>query len=631
MCGIAGIISFDGTAPEADDLERMMCAMRLRGPDARGLHVSRNVGFAHTRLSIIDLECGAQPMSNEDGTVWVTFNGEIFNFRRMRGELEKRGHRFRTRSDTEIIVHLYEEYGEDVCRHLDGFFAFALYDSGKNLLIAGRDRLGVKPFYYFKDSAHFAFASSIGALMRLPWIPAGFDEQALWDYLSLQYVPVGTVYSRIHELTPGHVLSFRTEGSRRNFSDAAYWCLDFTRKTDLSYPDACAELKRRMERSVADRLVADVPLGVFLSGGLDSTVIAGLAAEQSGAPLQCFSIGFEDPSYDERNFAAENAAHLRKFAKHGLEHHVKVVNPCDFESLELLAGEFGEPYADASMIPTYLLSRFARERVTVALSGDGADELFGGYERYLAMRYLSRFDSIPETLRRPLFRALSGMIPPLGNERQKCARTKRFLTGASRSGAERYLGILSRVDEERKRRVCGDLFTHVCPTGEVFLREFYEKTSAQDPAERASEMDIASYLRGDILPKVDVCSMSASLEVRSPFLDYKIAEFSAALPYSFKETNGMRKRILADAFAKYLPVGLASRRKRGFGVPLAAWFRGEWRELLKERLLDGRGVRLGIFWRAELERLLAEHVQKKADHSYFLFSALILELFLKRS
>ena len=629
MCGIAGYVNFDFSEPEPELLQKMMDAMALRGPDGHDIYVNYNTGLAHTRLSIIDLETGGQPLCNEDGTLWIVFNGEIFNYRALRKVLEERGHQFRTQSDTEVILHLYEECGSAFLQHLDGFFAFALYDTKLSIMLLARDRMGIKPLYYYRDAAHFAFASSINALKQLPFVKQHIDEQALWDYLSLQYVPTGTIYTHISQLAPGYALSFHSEGPRRHFQKRQYWKPDFTRKTAQPYEDACKGLREAMTASVRDRLISDVPLGVFLSGGLDSAIIAGLAAEQIEGPLKCFTIGFEEQSYDERESAAATAAHVRQFARCGFEHHVKTVNPCDFESLEFLVKQFGEPFADASMLPTYLLSRFARGEVKVALSGDGADELFGGYERYLAMRYLGKFDFLPEAVRRPLFCMAAAMIPNIGNERQKWARSRRFLHGAAASGAERYLGILSRVDEKLKHRVCGKFFRHVKPTLETFNREFYKNSFSANPSERVSEVDIISYLREDILKKVDVASMSASLEVRSPFLDFKIAELSALYPYEYKEKDGVRKRILTDAFAKYLPKGLAQRPKRGFGVPLASWFRNEWRELLRERLLDGVCVKERIFNQPELEHILKAHSCGRADYSYFLFSALVLELFLK--
>ena len=630
MCGIAGYVNFDFSEPEPELLQKMMDAMALRGPDGHDIYVNYNTGLAHTRLSIIDLETGGQPLCNEDGTLWIVFNGEIFNYRALRKVLEERGHQFRTQSDTEVILHLYEECGSAFLQHLDGFFAFALYDTKLGIMLLARDRMGIKPLYYYRDAAHFAFASSINALKQLPFVKQHIDEQALWDYLSLQYVPTGTIYTHISQLAPGYALSFHSEGPRRHFQKRQYWKPDFTRKTTQPYEDACKGLREAMTASVRDRLITEVPLGVFLTGRLDSAIVAGLAAEQIEGPLKCFTIGFEEQSYDERESAAATAAHVRQFARCGFEHHVKTVNPCDFESLEFLVKQFGEPFADASMLPTYLLSRFARGEVKVALSGDGADELFGGYERYLAMRYLGKFDFLPEAVRRPLFRMAAAMIPNIGNERQKWARSRRFLHGAAASGAERYLGILSRVDEKLKHRVCGKFFRHVKPTLETFNREFYKNSFSANPSERVSEVDIISYLREDILKKVDVASMSASLEVRSPFLDFKIAELSALYPYEYKEKDGVRKRILTDAFAKYLPQGLAQRPKRGFGVPLASWFRNEWRELLRERLLDGVCVKERIFNQPELEHILKAHSCGRADYSYFLFSALVLELFLKK-
>ena len=632
MCGIAGICRLDGQPLNEDaraHVRAMTDVITYRGPDGSGIWQEGPVSLGHRRLSIIDLSGGSQPMQDVDGELCIVFNGEIFNYRALRKVLEERGHQFRTQSDTEVILHLYEECGSAFLQHLDGFFAFALYDTKLGIMLLARDRMGIKPLYYYRDAAHFAFASSINALKQLPFVKQHIDEQALWDYLSLQYVPTGTIYTHISQLAPGYALSFHSEGPRRHFQKRQYWKPDFTRKTAQPYEDACKGLREAMTASVRDRLISDVPLGVFLSGGLDSAIIAGLAAEQIEGPLKCFTIGFEEQSYDERESAAATATHVRQFARCGFEHHVKTVNPCDFESLEFLVKQFGEPFADASMLPTYLLSRFARGEVKVALSGDGADELFGGYERYLAMRYLGKFDFLPEAVRRPLFRMAAAMIPNIGNERQKWARSRRFLHGAAASGAERYLGILSRVDEKLKHRVCGKFFRHVKPTLETFNREFYKNSFSANPSERVSEVDIISYLREDILKKVDVASMSASLEVRSPFLNFKIAELSALYPYEYKEKDGVRKRILTDAFAKYLPKGLAQRPKRGFGVPLASWFRNEWRELLRERLLDGVCVKERIFNQPELEHILKAHSCGRADYSYFLFSALVLELFLK--
>jgi len=619
MCGIAGFVQFDHTPADEKVLRPMLAKLVRRGPDGEGMHLDGSVALGHRRLSIIDLEGGAQPLSNENGSIWVTFNGEIFNFRQLREELSAQGHTFKTRSDTEVIVHLYEQYGSDFIRRLDGFFAFALYDSRQRKMILARDRLGVKPLFWFRTENELVFASTIPALRAHPGFPHELNPQAVWDFLSLQYVPRGTVYSGVEKLSPG----FMAELSNGKLTISRYWKADYSKALDISYPDACAELGRLVRSAVADRLISDVPLGVFLSGGMDSTIIAGLAAEAVDGPLKCYSIGFNEKDYDERAYAEENAARVRTFARHGFEHHIRVVEPCDAGLLEMLVSEFGEPYADASMIPTCLLSRFAREQVTVALSGDGADEVFCGYERYLAMRWLGCFDFLPPAVRRVFFGLICDSIPLRGNERGRAARVKRFLKGASLSGAERYLGIVSHTDETLKHRFAGAFFDGVAPTlGNFSPDGLFGSCSS------CSEFDLQTYLPGDILSKVDIASMAVSLEVRSPFLDYKTVEFAASLPYKFKEKGGHRKRILADTFAKYLPPGLATRKKRGFGVPLAAWFRREWKDLLYARLLEGEGIRRGLFDPVGMEALLGEH-QCGLDRSYALFSALVLEMFLK--
>ena len=619
MCGIAGCLSLNEVSPREADVQNMLVPMICRGPDGSGVRTIGPAVLGHRRLSIIDLAGGAQPLDNEDGSVWVTFNGEIFNYRKLRHDLSGRGHRFKTDSDTEVLVHLYEEYGQAMTSHLEGFFAFALYDAAKRKLLLVRDRAGIKPLFYFQTAQSLVFASTVAALKEHPEFPAGYDPQALWDFLSLQYIPQGTAYLSVKELPPGSRLEL--ELPERTPEITRYWHPEYVPKLEISYEDACRELDKRVRQAVSDRLIADVPLGIFLSGGVDSTIVAGLAAEMVDSPLRCYSIAFREKVYDEREYAAENAQWVRQFAKHGLEHKIREVDPCDIAIPDRLIREYGQPFADASLIPTSLLSAFAREEVTAALGGDGADEMFRGYERYIAMRYLARFDWIPESIRAPLFRLFCALLPA-GGERTKSARTKRFFKGAACSGAARYLGIVSHTDESLKRRFCGGFFGGVKPTLDQFdPGRYFERASD------CSEFDFHTYLPHDILTKADTASMSASLELRSPFLDRRVIEFAAALPDSYKEQGGFRKRILCDTFAKYLPPGLNRRKKRGFGVPLADWFRNEWQELPGERLLHGKGVELGIFTSSGLERLIREH-QAGADHSYALYSALVLEMFL---
>ncbi len=618
MCGIAGFINLNETPPQEEILRAMLQPMVCRGPDGEGVKLFGPAALGHRRLSIIDLAGGSQPMSNEDGSVWITFNGEIFNYRELRRELTACGHVFKTGSDTETLVHLYEEYGNAMTDHLDGFFAFALYDIRKRKLLLVRDRAGIKPLFYFQTADVLVFASTVSALKQHPEFPAEYDPQALWDFLSLQYIPQGTAYRKVKRLEPGSMLEFTLPGTVKT---ARYWCPDHTQKLDISYEDACRELDKRVRKAVSDRLIADVPLGVFLSGGVDSAIVAGLAAEAVETPLRCYSIAFREKAYDERENAAENANWVRQFARHGLEHKIREVDPCDIAIPEQRMREYGQPFADASLIPTSLLSAFAREEVTVALGGDGADEIFRGYERYLAMRYLTRFDWIPEGVRAPLFQLLCQLIPA-GGERGMGARAKRFLLGAAKSGAERYLGIVSHTDEQLKRSFCSGFFADVKPTLEQFDPDHYFEKHSD-----CSEFDFHTYLPGDILTKADVASMSASLELRSPFLDWHVIEFAAQLPDHYKEDKGYRKKILCDTFAKYLPPGANRRKKRGFGVPLADWFRNEWKELPRERLLHGNGVRQNIFSKSGLEKLIAGHLAGQ-DNSYALYSALVLEMFL---
>ena len=386
MCGIAGFINLNDAPPQESVLRSMLQPMVCRGPDGEGVKIVGQTALGHRRLSIIDLAGGAQPLANEDETVWVTFNGEIFNYRELRRELVSRGHRFKTESDTETLVHLYEEYGSGLTEHLDGFFAFAIYDVKNQKLLLVRDRAGIKPLFYFRAAGTLVFASTVSALERHPDFPSEYDPQALWDFLSLQYIPQGTAFREVKRLDPGSLLEFTPSGA---MEIKRYWRPDYAEKLDISYEDACRELEKRVRKAVADRLIADVPLGIFLSGGVDSTIVAALAAEAVDAPLKCYSIAFREKVYDEREFAAENAAWARKFARHGLEHNIREVDPCDIAIPEQRIREYGQPFADASMIPTSLLSAFAREEVTVALGGDGADEMFRGYERYIAMRYRS--------------------------------------------------------------------------------------------------------------------------------------------------------------------------------------------------------------------------------------------------
>lgn len=612
MCGIAGC--FNPQSPPGEALLQSLCrTMRQRGPDAHGVYLDGALGLAHTRLSVIDLDGGAQPMHGGEGRYTLVFNGEIFNFRELRAELEQAGEAFRTKSDTEVLLKLLIREGANCLPRLNGFFAFAFYDAeGKTLLLA-RDCHGVKPLYYFHlPTGEFGFASRFATLTLCPGCPDQISLPALADYLAFQYIPApATIREGVRKLLPGTAVEFQLETGAMPEID---WGAQIQIKPEtISYEDACEHVRTLLSEAVKRRLIADVPLGVFLSGGLDSAVVTALAARHSTAPLECFSIGFDDPRYDESADCKATAAHLATLAPHGLHHHIRTVQPQDFDLLPKLAAEFGEPYADASMLPSYFLAAFAREHVTVALSGDGADELFGGYERYRAVDVLQNLRSFAPGF---LWSAAAACLPDSG-ERSRAGRLKRFLRlGAVSGTGARYDALMTHFAADSIGMIAPDLRPHL-----------NTKRTLPETAELMASLmedDLRRYLPGDVLTKVDVCSMAASLEVRNPFLDPKVSKFARSLPVSFKIHDGRRKRILGDTFAKELPPGLAERRKRGFGVPVAAWFRTVWHDRLRSALLDGLPERWPMFDCAAVERLIDEHQTGGKDRSYLLFSLLML-------
>jgi asparagine synthase (glutamine-hydrolysing) len=630
MCGIAGIINFTPVEVNRELLACMNNAQRHRGPDDCGVGIYGNVGLAHRRLSIIDLSQGHQPMSNEDGTIHIVFNGEIYNWLELRHELEGKGHQFKTRTDTEVIIHLYEEYGTDAVRRLAGMFAFAIYDTKTRKILCARDRMGKKPLLFFKTKDDFVFGSEFSALRCHPAMPREINLQGLHDYLSLQYVPSPyTIYQQVYKLPPGHWLELNTVSG--TYSIDRYWQVDYSIKSQLSPEDAAHHLRTLMFQAVSRRLMSDVPLGAFLSGGMDSSIIVGIMSRLCQQPVKTFTIGFNEAQYDEREFARNAVAAINLGANCPLEYHEQVVTARDFSLVEKLVGHYGEPFSDASMLPTYLLSQFTRQKLTVALSGDGADELFAGYERYLAMKYLAMADFIPDKLRRPVISCLRGVFHERSGERSFNGRVNRMLRVASSSADNRYLDIISRFSEELKQSIYGEQFRQFNPTATYdYLNSFQDNATAVDPVEQVMETDLHSYLPCDILTKVDIASMACSLEVRTPFLDHNVVEFAAALPLEYKQRRTSRKHILKMAFADMLPPELMNRRKRGFGVPLAQWFRGEWRHLLNERLLEGELCQRGYFKKSALQLMIKTHLESNSDLSYPLWSLLIFELFLEQ-
>ena len=629
MCGIAGIINHHADPGVKTLLFNMNRSQEHRGPDGSGTFVDEDVAFAHRRLAIIDPEGGGQPMTSEDGSVVVMLNGEIYNYKPLRKKLIERGHSFRSDSDTEVLVHLYEELGSECTAMLDGMFAFAVYNRRTRRVLLARDRMGKKPLLYFMTGSTLVFASEFQALRCHPAMPREPDMNALSDFLSLHYIAApDTAYRNVRKLLPAHQLEFRLGDG--TVSIRGYWRCDYAEKSELPFDDAAHELRSLVEKAVEKRLMADVPSGAFLSGGIDSAIVTALMTKLRGDdPTDAFTVGFADSAYDERAAARKTAAAINRANGGRLRHHEELAEANDFAVFEKLAGHFGEPFGDASMIPTFLVSRFAKGKIGMALSGDGADEVFGGYERYQAMRFASHLDALsPAFLRK--FAGWSGaLLLPDAGERTFSGRLRRMLRLIGTDPERRYFSVFDHAPAARRTALLGERFRAVRDPFEVFSSRFWELTSS-DPGERLGELDLHTYLVGDILTKLDISSMAASLEVRSPFLDREVVEFAARLPMPYKLGGGERKHILKAAFADMLPPEQLRRPKKGFGVPVARWLRRDWRNLAHEALFDSPLVPDGFCRGEALERLWSEHLSERRDHSYLLWGLLNLGLFLER-
>ncbi len=638
MCGIAGIIDFKNNYNNSnivDNIHKMMDAIRHRGPDAEGAFCSKNgnLAFGHRRLSIIDTTSSAnQPMFNEDKSIVLIFNGEIYNFQELKQSLIHH-HQFKTNSDSEVIIHLYEKYGNDCVKYLNGMFAFAIYDMNKGKVFIARDRFGQKPLFYFKNSNMFAFASELSALKTLDNMPKNFNKQALHDYFSLQYIMApATVYEKVYKLPPASFMEISLKTAK--YVVKRYWKLSYAQKDEnITFSEAQEKLNYLLDNAVKKRLMSDVSLGGFLSGGIDSTIICNLLAKHSSSEINLFSIGFHEKQYDEQSFAkiaVEGIKRLNSAKADNINFHTKIVTPDDFNLVKKMVRHCGEPFSDASILPTALLSDFTSKNVKVALSGDGADELFAGYDRYLIIKIYRLLDKIPKTLRSAVIKTLKALTPRMKTERSFNGKLQRLLNVADAPHKSRYLDIICRFNEEQKISCYGDAFKDFSPySTEKIMDSFYTQSDAVDEVEKIMQTDINSYLTGDILTKVDIASMASSLEVRSPFLDYEVAEFSAQLPREFKQNNLQKKHILKETFKDIIPNELLQRRKMGFGVPLAAWFRGKWDSQLRENLLEGRAVELGYFNKIVVYEMIKSHQTAQADHSYELWSMLNFELFIQ--
>jgi asparagine synthase (glutamine-hydrolysing) len=620
MCGIAGRFNYDPLRPVARDvLEAMTDAVAHRGPDAAGYHLAPGIGLGHRRLSIIDLSTGDQPLTNEDGTIWTVFNGEIYNFAEVRAELAAHGHRFRTGSDTEVIVHGYEQWGEGCVERFRGMFAFAVWDGPARRLLLARDRLGVKPLYYAEIPGRgLVFGSELKSLLEDPDVPRDWRPDAIDAYLTLLYVPApATIYKGIHKLEPGHVL-IADKGSVRI---SRYWDLRFTGDGDAGREeDYLAQLDALLSESVALRQIADVPLGAFLSGGIDSSAVCAYMVETSSRPPVTISVGFDHAQYDELAHAKRVAAHL------GCEFHPRTVTPDIVSLLPKLAWHFDEPFADSSAVPTYYVSKAARELVTVALSGDGGDELWAGYGRH-------RVEYWEQRARKALGSATAaagalGRALPLS---VKGARALRHL-GADPDHAYALKHAYGMFEPDAKTRLYSSDFAASVAGADPFavFRDAYRRCRSLDPVDRGLYTDVHTYMVDDILTKVDRMSMAVSLEAREPLLDHRLLEFAATVPMSLKIRNGRGKYLLRRALEKKIPREILERGKQGFAAPIAEWLRGPLAPMAQELLADGRLRDRGVFNDREVARLWTEHRDGRADHCHRLWQLMMLELWFRQ-
>jgi asparagine synthase (glutamine-hydrolysing) len=613
MCGICGIFEpRRETAIEVASVKAMADSLRHRGPDDEGFYCAPGVGLGHRRLSIIDLEGGRQPISNEDGSIWVVFNGEIYNFEELNRQYLSTGHTFRTRSDTETIVHLYEEFGEECFSKFRGMFGIALWDSRRKRLVLARDPIGKKPLFYSWDGQCLLFGSEIKAILEVPGVSREIDPTALSDYFTFQYVPAPkTIYRDVRKLRAGHYLIAETSGLR----EVCYWDIHFDQTRELSEAEWCEQFLEEFRTAVKLRLVSDVPLGAFLSGGVDSSsVVALMNSFQS--PVTTCSIGFREESYDE-------AGEARQFAEGlGANHFEQIVEPHAVNLISKLAWHYDEPFADSSAVPTYYVSQVARQHVTVALSGDGGDENFAGYRRYKFDQRENLLRSyVPEPLRRTVFGPLGQFYPKL-DWAPRVFRGKSTFQSLARNPIEGYFhGISCCPPAMKNDLISPELRKQLNGYDSLDVMKYhYDRADTTDPLSRVQYVDIKTYLVDDILVKVDRASMANSLEVRCPLLDHKLMELIAQIPSSFKLRRGQGKYIFKKSLQRILPSEVLTRRKRGFAVPVAEWFRGELKEVTCVSLF---GRQDGLLNNAFLMKCWNQHQQGRRDWSALLWTTLM--------
>jgi asparagine synthase (glutamine-hydrolysing) len=613
MCGIAGQLNLDGAPVAEQTLRRMCAAMVHRGPDDEGVFADGAFGMGMRRLSINDLAGGHQPLGNEDGSILVVCNGEIYNSPALRAALEVRGHHLTSRSDVAVIPHLYEEHGEDFVRHLDGMFALALWDARRRRLVLARDRLGIKPLYVAERAGALAFASEVGALVAAGWCD-DLDFTSLHHYLALGYIPApGSIFAGVRKLEPATQLTV-DEGKRP--VERHYWQLRFAPAARSA--DACAEeVLDALRAAVKSHLLSDVPVGVFLSGGVDSSGLVALMSEIAGQHIRTFSVGFEEKSFDELDLARQVAR------RYETDHHEVVVRPDALRVLPALVQHFGEPFADSSAVPVYYISELARRHVKVVLSGEGGDEVFGGYETYLAGKLATLYRRLPSVIGRRLVPALVARLPVSHARVSLDYKAKRFVAGAHLPPADGHFWWKVVLSEAAQAELCiGPARNGVLETAALF-RDAAARAGSDDWLARLQAIDAHIYLPDNILTKADRMSMAHSLEARVPYLDRALVELAARLPPDVKIRGLTKKYVLKRALKDHVPPAILRAKKRGFNVPIPAWLRGELRAMVADVLAPAALTRVGLFDPAYVQGLIAEHNAMRVDHSRPLWTLLV--------
>jgi asparagine synthase (glutamine-hydrolysing) len=625
MCGICGIVSSRLIDPSEESIHTSMRqSLMHRGPDDEGYYSDSQALLGIRRLSIIDLDTGHQPIPNEDRTIWLVFNGEIYNFQSIRTELRKKGHHFTTKTDSEVIIHAYEEYGDRCVERFTGMFAFAIWDTKRKRLLLARDQIGIKPLYYWVDHKKIIFGSELQSVVKHPEVPQEIDLISLDLFLTLEYIPgPRTIYKEVKKLLPGHFLVF-SEGQS---SIQQYWDIPLEQNGSYKSKNEYAEiLYDLIKESVRMQLISDVPLGAFLSGGIDSSAIVSMMSQISSEPVQTFSIGFNEGSYNELPYARLVATQFNSI------HSEEVLKPDISQLIEQLIFSLDEPLADTSIIPTFLVSKLARQSVKVVLSGDGGDELFGGYDTYLAQKIDRYYRFLPERVRNKTLPALVNLIPPQPAKKGIINKTKRLIEGAALSPElyhMRWMMFLTQEDKLNLYKPEIRASINGCTPADFIIDKF-KAAGERDALARQQYVDIKTYLVDDILMKVDRMSMAVSLETRVPLLDHRIVEFAVNLPSSMKISFGRTKLLFREAMSKHLPEEILLKPKQGFSIPMKNWLRGPLLPVMREVLSSDSLRNRGLFEEIQVSNWVNEHLSGKENHSHRLWSIMVLELWMRK-